>query len=101
MVEAMAGPGMPLRQELPWWEPWSLTRALAERLGRDGLVLLEGAGSARGGRGGLGGAPLRRVICRGLPGDPDGQDPFAALDQLVQEGGAWLGWLSYEAGAWV
>ena len=49
MVEAMAGAGKPLRLELPWWEPWSLTRALAERLGRDGLVLLEGDGSALGG----------------------------------------------------
>ncbi|MFO0016146.1 MAG: anthranilate synthase component I family protein [Synechococcaceae cyanobacterium] len=101
MGAAMAGAGKPLRLELPWWEPWSLTRALAERLGRDGLVLLEGDGSPLGGRAVLGVAPLRRVICRGLPGDPDGRDPFAALDQLVQEGGAWLGWLSYEAGAWV
>jgi para-aminobenzoate synthetase component 1 len=101
MVEAMAGAGKPLRLELPWWEPWSLTRALAERLGRDGLVLLEGDGSALGGRAVLGVAPLRRLICRGLPADPDGQDPFAALAQLDREGGAWLGWLAYEAGAWV
>ncbi|MFN7900814.1 MAG: anthranilate synthase component I family protein, partial [Synechococcaceae cyanobacterium] len=36
-----------------------------------------------------------------LPGDPDGLDPFAALAGLVRQGGAWLGWLAYEAGAWV
>ncbi|MEB3169160.1 MAG: anthranilate synthase component I family protein [Synechococcaceae cyanobacterium] len=97
----MTRPVKPLRQELPWWEPWALTRALAERLGRDGLVLLEGDGSALGGRAVLGVAPRRRQVCRGLPGDPDGLDPFAALARMRRDGGAWLGWLAYEAGAWV
>ena len=41
------------------------------------------------------------LICRGLPGDPDGQDPFAALERLARGGGSWLGWLAYEAGAWL
>jgi para-aminobenzoate synthetase component 1 len=64
-------------------------------------VLLEGDGSALGRRAVLGVAPVDTVVCRGLPGDAGAVDPFAALAALQARGGAWLGWLSYEAGAWV
>lgn len=95
-------PPTPLRRELPWHEPWALALALAERLGSDGLVLLEGDGSALGRRAVLGVAPQERRECRGLPGQNGARDPFAELDALVAEpaGGAWLGWLAYEAAAW-
>jgi para-aminobenzoate synthetase component 1 len=49
----------------------------------------------------LGVAPNDTVVCRGLPGDAGAVDPFAALAALQASGGPWLGWLSYEAGAWV
>jgi para-aminobenzoate synthetase component 1 len=95
---AMARPD-PLRQEIPWIEPWLLTRLLAHRLGAEGLVLLEGDGSPLGSRAVLGVEPIERWECRGLPGEPGARDPFAAL-AAVAEGGSWLGWLGYEAAAW-
>jgi anthranilate/para-aminobenzoate synthase component I len=92
----------PLQQlPLPWWEPTALARALAERCGSEGLVLLEGDGSPLGRRAVLGVDPLETVCCRGRPGAPDAQDPFAALQAMRLQGGPWLGWLAYEAGAWV
>jgi para-aminobenzoate synthetase component 1 len=95
-------PPAPLRRPLPWHEPWTLALALAERLGSDGLVLLEGDGSPLGRRAVLGVEPRERRECRGLPGQNGARDPFAELDALVAEpaGGAWLGWLAYEAAAW-
>ncbi|MFN9619299.1 MAG: anthranilate synthase component I family protein [Synechococcaceae cyanobacterium] len=90
-------------QPLPWREPWPLCRALAARLGTDGMVLLEGDGSALGRRAVLGVEPLERLECRGLPGEAGARDPFAALAALVaapNAGADWLGWLGYEAAAW-
>ena len=86
---------------LPWLEPQALAVVLAERFGRDGLVLLDGDGSPLGRRGVLGVDPLASVACRGLPGSPGATDPFDALADLERQGGPWLGWLGYEAGAWV
>ncbi len=93
------------RRDLPWREPWPLSLALAERLGSDGLVLLEGDGSTLGSRAVLGVDPIERIVCRGLPGEPGARDPFAALAAAVaspRAGGAaaWLGWLAYGAAAW-
>ncbi len=91
----------PLRRELAWRDPWAVARALAAEHGPAGLVLLEGDGGPLGNRAVLGAAPCERVECRGLPGAPGARDPFAALAALRAGGGAWLGWLAYEAGAWV
>ncbi|MEB3200529.1 MAG: anthranilate synthase component I family protein [Synechococcaceae cyanobacterium] len=89
------------RRELAWQEPWVVASALADRCGEDGLVLLEGDGSPLGGRALLGVAPRRQVVCRGLPGEAGADDPFRQLQALAGDGGPWLGWLSYEAGAWI
>ncbi len=86
---------------LPWLEPRALAVVLAQRFGRDGLVLLDGDGSPLGCRGVLGVDPVATVSCRGLPGDPGAADPFDVLADLERQGGPWLGWLGYEAGAWV
>lgn len=95
--------------------------ALAAAFGQDGLVWLDGdelppgpesgnptgASGAEASRRGLSGRsclalnPVETVCCRGLPGDPGALDPFAALERMEAQGGHWLGWLSYEAGAWV
>jgi para-aminobenzoate synthetase component 1 len=95
-------PPAPLRRQLPWQEPWALALALADRLGREGLVLLEGDGSPLGRRAVLGVAPLERRECRGLPGQSGARDPFVELDGVLADAaaGAWLGWLAYEAAAW-
>jgi para-aminobenzoate synthetase component 1 len=89
-----------LQRPLPWRRPWAVVQALAAHYGQEGLVWLDGSGSPLAGIGRLGVAPQRHVICRGLPGEPGAMDPFAALEQMAQ-GGHWMGWLAYEAGAWV
>lgn len=90
-----------MRRSLPWQEPWALTLRLARQLGPEGLVLLEGDGSPLGRQAVLGLEPLEVVECRGVPGGPEAADPFASLAAMAASGGSWLGWLAYEAGAWV
>ena len=90
-----------LHHPLPWRDPWPLVQALAAELGRKGLVWLDSDGSAQGPCSRLGLAPLEQRICRGLPGETGASDPFALLADLAAGGGHWMGWLSYEAGAWV
>ena len=92
---------MSLRHPLPWRQPWPLVRALAAELGSEGLVWLDGDGSPQGRRSVLGLVPIEQRICRGLPGQPGADDPFGVLAELAAGGGHWMGWLSYEAGAWV
>lgn len=82
------------RLELPWRDPWPLAWGLAERFGREGLVWLDGDGTDLGRWSVLGVAPRELVQCRD-------QDPFGALTDLAAGGGHWMGWLAYEAGAWV
>jgi len=91
---------MPIqRLELPWRQPARLAGALAKRWGAEGLVWLDGDGSALGRWSTLAADPLEQHCCRGLPGQPGAGDPFAALADLGP--GHWSGWLSYEAAAWV
>ena len=90
-----------LHCELPWRDPWDLARALAAALGPEGLVFLDGDGSRLGRRSVLGLQPLEVICCRGLPASPGAEDPFRALERMAARGGPWLGWLGYEAGAWV
>ena len=91
----------PCKRTLPWREPWALSLQLAEQLGTQGLVLLEGDESPLGRHAVLGIDPLDTLTCRGLPGGMGATDPFATLAAMASGGGSWLGWLSYEAGAWV
>ena len=88
-----------LREPLPWRDPARLALALAQTWGPEGLLWLDGDGSALGRWGTLSADPLEQHCCRGLPGEPEARDPFAVLRQL--QPGHWSGWLSYEAGAWV
>jgi para-aminobenzoate synthetase component I len=96
----------PLQLELPWRNPWAVANALAAQLGEAGLVWLDGDGSPLGRWGRLGLAPRQTLCCRGLPGSAGASDPLLALGALEQDlqgasGGSWMGWLAYEAGAWV
>ena len=90
-----------MKRPLPWSEPWTLAHRLAGLFGSDGLVFLEGDGSDLGRRAVLGVNPVATIACRSMPGDAGAVDPFDALADLQAQGGPWLGWLSYEAGAWV
>ncbi|MFN9989992.1 MAG: anthranilate synthase component I family protein [Cyanobacteriota bacterium] len=100
-MRSSSGQRAPLRRTLPWREPWALTLQLASQLGSRGLVLLEGDGSRLGRHAVLGVDPLEVVECRGVPGGVGAADPFASLEAMASNGGPWLGWLAYEAGAWV
>jgi para-aminobenzoate synthetase component 1 len=90
---------LPQRLERPWRQPAELARALAERWGPEGLIWLDGDGTALGRWAVLAADPLEQECRRGLPGEPGSSDPFSALEQLGP--GHWCGWLSYEAAAWV
>lgn len=90
-----------IRRDLPWREPDALARLLAQRFGGEGLVLLSGDGGPLGRRAVLGVDPLETVCCRGLPGAAGAADPFMALRAMGERGGPWLGWLAYEAAAWL
>ena len=89
----------PKRLELPWQEPQAMARILRARHGEQGLVWLDGDGSALGRWATLAVAPQEIICCRGLPGEPGATNPFNALRGLAP--GHWCGWLSYEAAAWV
>ncbi len=102
---AAGGGRAPRRQALPWREPAAVAAALARTYGRQGLVWLDGDGSALGRHATLAADPLEHWVCRGRPGEAGARDPFAVLAQ-VAAGAAlqpahWSGWLSYEAGAWL
>ena len=88
-----------LRQPVPWCSPAVLAAAMAERWGHEGLIWLDGDGSALGRWATLAVDPLEQRCCRGLPGVAGARDPFAVLSDLGD--GHWCGWLSYEAAAWV
>ena len=87
---------------LPWWEPPVLATLLAQHYGKQGLVWLDGDASNLGRHAVLAAGPEKVLRCDGLLGDPGAADPFEALSAaFAGKSGHWLGWLSYEAGAWV
>jgi para-aminobenzoate synthetase component 1 len=97
-----------LRQSLPWRPPELVVQTLVGAMGAEGLVWLDSqaaGGSPLAGRSYLAVAPAEQRCCHGLPGEPGARDPFSLLRELAEqaraEGDTWLGWLSYEAGAWV
>ena len=90
-----------LRHGLPWCDPAQLVGSLVATFGAEGLVWLDGDGSAQGRWSRIGLGPQHQTICRGLPGMAGASDPFAALAAMGEQGGHWMGWLAYEAGAWV
>ncbi|MDG2329773.1 MAG: chorismate-binding protein, partial [Synechococcus sp. cluster2_bin.44] len=86
------------RQKMPWRAPVMVAAQLAALYGEEGLIWLDGDGSALGRWVTLGVTPVETVCCRGRPGEPGASNPFEALRHL--EEGHWTGWLSYEAAAW-
>lgn len=121
---------LPLVRTLPWREPYAAAQLLSRRRGRDGLVLLDTHLSAEPGAcrhqadvsrwSFLGTAPIRQFCCQSWPSPEHGcspshaDDPFTLLRQAMPERGnwdppsteppfmgGWMGWLSFEAGAWL
>ena len=105
-MAAAGGSGRALRrQALPWREPAAVAAALARTYGREGLIWLDGDGSALGRQATLAADPLEQRVCRGRPGEPGADDPFQVLAEVAaraaREPAHWSGWLGYEAGAWL
>ena len=71
------------RQPLPWREPGAVAAALATHWGPEGLIWLDGDGSALGRWITRAADPLEQHCCRGLPGQAGASDPFAQLAQLA------------------
>ena len=120
---------LPLVSILPWCEPYAAAQLLARSWGRDGLVLLDTHPAAEPSThhrqqdgirrwSFLGTVPIRQLCCKTWPswehGSPShANDPFSLLRQAIPERGnwspstdppfmgGWMGWLSYEAGAWL
>lgn len=88
----------PIRRSLPWRQPATVARRLAQEWGEAGLIWLDGDGSERGRWVTLAVDPVEQRCSRGGPGQPEAQNPFELLRQLGQ--GHWCGWLSYEAACW-
>ena len=91
----------PLIRRLPWRDPAAVAAALAGAFGEEGLVWLDGDGSALGRTSVIGVDPVELHRCSGLPGEAGALDPFALLEDLAASSHTWLGWLAYEAAAWV
>nr|AUG32377.1 putative p-aminobenzoate synthetase [Paulinella longichromatophora] len=89
------------RAILPWVNPIDLCIILTVKLGQGGLVWLDSDNGPESRWGTLGIAPIKTVRCDGLPGNSTAKDPFKTLKQLCEHGGHWMGWLAYEAGAWI
>ncbi len=88
----------PQRHRLTWREPVAVAQLLAALHGEEGLIWLDGDGSALGRWVTLAAGPRQTLCCRGRPGEPGAQNPFTMLRAL--DPGHWTGWLSYEAAAW-
>lgn len=88
----------PQRHRLTWHEPVAVAQLLAALHGEEGLIWLDGDGSALGRWVTLAAGPRQTLCCRGRPGEAGAQNPFTMLRAL--DPGHWTGWLSYEAAAW-
>ena len=89
----------PNKRLCTWREPTELASKLVEYWGEEGMIWLDGDGSAKGRWATLAVDPIKHICCHGLPHEKNASNPFNALRKL--DPGHWTGWLSYEAGAWV
>ncbi len=87
------------RHLCPWKAPELVAQELIKRFGEEGLIWLDGDGSNLGRWAILAANPIKQSCCRGLPSERNSKNPFTILRQL--KSGYWIGWLSYEAGAWI
>ncbi len=90
---------IPKRKQCEWKRPESVATELVKTWGQDGFAWLDGDGTDLGRWVTLAINPIEQFCCRGLPDETDDKNPFEILEHLSQ--GYWIGWLSYEAGAWI
>ena len=82
-----------------WKDPEIVAHYLAKKFGEDGLSWLDSDGSENGQWSHLGVNPKEIISCRDITDFDESNNPFEKLKEIKQ--GFWIGWLSYEAAAWL
>ena len=82
-----------------WIEPDQLAKFFVEIYGESGLSWLDSDGSENGEWSILGVCPKAEISVKGRKNSDDLINPFEELKKI--KNGFWMGWLSYEAGAWL
>tara|TARA_Y100001968_G_C19417960_1_gene750053 strand:+ start:407 stop:1741 length:1335 start_codon:yes stop_codon:yes gene_type:complete len=85
------------KQFFEWLPPALVAKKLILEWGEEGLIWLDGDGSALGRWVTLGIDPIQEICCRGIK-NGHSLNPFSILRNLNP--GHWTGWLSYEAAEW-
>ncbi|MBK16717.1 MAG: aminodeoxychorismate synthase component I [Prochlorococcus sp. SP3034] len=82
-----------------WIEPEMLAKVFSQKYGNEGFSWLDSDGSETGEWSLLGVRPQTIISCRKGKKIKEKDNPFQKLQKIDQ--GFWMGWLSYEAGAWL
>ena len=82
-----------------WIEPEILARLFCQEYGNKGFSWLDSDGSENGEWSILGVKPQEVISCRKGKKIKEKDNPFKKLQKIDK--GFWMGWLSYEAGAWL
>ena len=82
-----------------WINPEFIAHYLSKKFGEKGLSWLDSDGSEHGEWSVLGVKPKEIISCRNIQNYNNTNNPFERLKKI--KNGFWIGWLSYEAGAWL
>ena len=82
-----------------WIEPELITHHLAKKFGEDGLAWLDSDGKENGEWSIIGVQPKKIIQSRNINNLEKDNNPFNNLKNIKE--GFWMGWLSYEAGAYI
>ena len=82
-----------------WIDPELITHHMAEKFGQEGLAWLDSDGKENGEWSIIGVKPQKIIQSRDINNLKKENDPFENLKNI--KGGFWMGWLSYEAGAYI
>ncbi len=82
-----------------WISPELITHHLAKKFGEEGLAWLDSDGKDNGEYSFIGVKPKKIIQSRDISNLKKNNDPFNNLRNI--QDGFWMGWLSYEAGAYI
>ena len=82
-----------------WIDPELITRHLAKKFGEKGLAWLDSDGTENGEWSIIGIKPKEIIESRNINNINKDNNPFNNLKNI--QNGFWIGWLSYEAGAYI
>ena len=82
-----------------WISPDLVTQHLANKFGKEGLAWLDSDGKENGEWSIIGVKPKEIIQSRNIDNFKKGNNPFIKFQNIKE--GFWIGWLSYEAGAYI